>query len=155
MQQECKVDTDEALEANLVVIKSSRTKSELQDESSKSWNDTDAVDADIRPIYNKEPMVEVVVSLAQRLIADVIRYDGSPKRGDSREKKRMINKGKKIVQQLLEVLPSHSISSFSSPSLDLAFEELPPSLPRTALMPLAIQVMRSGSLALILLRLIL
>nr|GFA45885.1 hypothetical protein [Tanacetum cinerariifolium] len=58
MQQECKVDTDEALEANLVVIKSSRTKSELQDESSKSWNDTDAVDADIRPIYNKEPMVE-------------------------------------------------------------------------------------------------
>ncbi|GJZ43726.1 hypothetical protein Tco_0590981 [Tanacetum coccineum] len=34
-------------------------KSEVQDDSSRSGNDTDADDADIRPIYDEEPMTEV------------------------------------------------------------------------------------------------
>ncbi|GKB69585.1 hypothetical protein Tco_0930997, partial [Tanacetum coccineum] len=33
--------------------------STLQDDSNRSWNDTDADDADIRPIYDEEPMVDV------------------------------------------------------------------------------------------------
>ncbi|GJU25280.1 hypothetical protein Tco_1163901 [Tanacetum coccineum] len=37
----------------------SGTKSEVQDDSSRSGNDTDADDVEIRPIYDKEPMVEV------------------------------------------------------------------------------------------------
>ncbi|GJV54554.1 hypothetical protein Tco_1455559 [Tanacetum coccineum] len=49
---------ERTLDADLVVTKSSRTKSEVQDESSKSGNDTDADDADIRPIYDEEPMAE-------------------------------------------------------------------------------------------------
>ncbi|GJT56166.1 hypothetical protein Tco_0991220 [Tanacetum coccineum] len=35
-----------------------RTELEVHDDSSRSRNDTDADDADIRPIYNEEPMAE-------------------------------------------------------------------------------------------------
>ncbi|GJU17182.1 hypothetical protein Tco_1145148 [Tanacetum coccineum] len=45
--------------ADLVVTESSRTESEVQDISSRSGNDTDNDDAEIRPIYNEEPMVGV------------------------------------------------------------------------------------------------
>ncbi|GJU09807.1 hypothetical protein Tco_1132203 [Tanacetum coccineum] len=38
--------------------KSSGIESEVQDDSSRSGNDTDADDADIRPIYDEEPMAE-------------------------------------------------------------------------------------------------
>ncbi|GJU29770.1 hypothetical protein Tco_1173359 [Tanacetum coccineum] len=57
--QESKVDMGKALDADLVVIESSRTESEVQDTSSRSGNDTNADDADIRPIYDEEPMAEV------------------------------------------------------------------------------------------------
>ncbi|GKB87069.1 hypothetical protein Tco_0959341 [Tanacetum coccineum] len=53
-----KIDTGKALDADLVVTKSSGTDSKMQDESSWSENDTDADDADIRPIYDEEPMAE-------------------------------------------------------------------------------------------------
>ncbi|GJZ04677.1 hypothetical protein Tco_0537952, partial [Tanacetum coccineum] len=56
--QDSKVDTRKALDADLVVIESNRTESEVQDESSRSGNDTDTDDADIRPIYDEEPMDE-------------------------------------------------------------------------------------------------
>ncbi|GJT17148.1 hypothetical protein Tco_0875854 [Tanacetum coccineum] len=45
--------------ADLVVTESSGTKSEVQDDISMLGNDTDADDADIRPIYDEEPMAEV------------------------------------------------------------------------------------------------
>ncbi|GKA73913.1 hypothetical protein Tco_0780215 [Tanacetum coccineum] len=54
--QESKVDMGKALDADLVVTESSRTESEVKDTSSKSGNDTNADDADIRPIYDEEPM---------------------------------------------------------------------------------------------------
>ncbi|GJT48092.1 hypothetical protein Tco_0974249 [Tanacetum coccineum] len=47
------------LDNGLVVMESNGTESEVQDDSSRSRNDTDADDANIRPIYDKEPMVEV------------------------------------------------------------------------------------------------
>ncbi|GJZ18825.1 hypothetical protein Tco_0555415 [Tanacetum coccineum] len=34
---------------------------EVQDDSSRSGNDTDADDADIRPIYDEEPMAEMLL----------------------------------------------------------------------------------------------
>ncbi|GJT45897.1 hypothetical protein Tco_0954612 [Tanacetum coccineum] len=49
----------EELDVGLVVTESSETESEVQDESSKSGNDTYADDAHIRPIYDKEPMAKV------------------------------------------------------------------------------------------------
>ncbi|GKD04058.1 hypothetical protein Tco_1179032 [Tanacetum coccineum] len=53
------VDTSKALDASLVDTESSRTKSKEQDTSSRSGNDAHADDADIRPIYDEEPMAEV------------------------------------------------------------------------------------------------
>ncbi|GJZ85006.1 hypothetical protein Tco_0650345, partial [Tanacetum coccineum] len=53
------VDTSKALDASLVDIESSRTKSGEQDTSSRSGNDAHDDDADIRPIYDEEPMDEV------------------------------------------------------------------------------------------------
>ncbi|GJZ91875.1 hypothetical protein Tco_0663940 [Tanacetum coccineum] len=59
MTIEEKVDTSKALDASLVDTESSRTESKEQDTSSRSGNDAHADDADIRPIYDEEPMAEV------------------------------------------------------------------------------------------------
>ncbi|GKC93812.1 hypothetical protein Tco_1159254 [Tanacetum coccineum] len=56
---EGKVDTSKALDASLVDTESSGTESKEQDTSSRSGNDAHADDADIRPIYDEEPMAEV------------------------------------------------------------------------------------------------
>ncbi|GKD58715.1 hypothetical protein Tco_1296224 [Tanacetum coccineum] len=55
---ERKVDTCKALDDSLVNIKSSGTESGEQDTSSRSGNDAHADDADIRPIYDEEPMAK-------------------------------------------------------------------------------------------------
>ncbi|GJU51635.1 hypothetical protein Tco_1221190 [Tanacetum coccineum] len=57
--QEIKIDMGKAVDANLVVTECSGIKSEVQDDSSRSGNDTDADDTYIRPIYDEEPMAEV------------------------------------------------------------------------------------------------
>ncbi|GKE66938.1 hypothetical protein Tco_1521099, partial [Tanacetum coccineum] len=51
--QESKIEMGKAVDADLVVIESNGTESKVQDDSSRSWNDTDANDADIRPIYDE------------------------------------------------------------------------------------------------------
>ncbi|GJT07671.1 hypothetical protein Tco_0842133 [Tanacetum coccineum] len=56
---EDKVDSSKALDASLVDTKSSGTTLKEQDTSSRSGNDAHADDADIRPIYDEEPMAEV------------------------------------------------------------------------------------------------
>ncbi|GJZ36080.1 hypothetical protein Tco_0581897 [Tanacetum coccineum] len=67
--QESKIDTGKALDANLVDTESIRTDSTVQDDSSRSGNDTDADDADIRPIYDKEPMAEVQLTAECNIFA--------------------------------------------------------------------------------------
>ncbi|GJR71229.1 hypothetical protein Tco_0083594 [Tanacetum coccineum] len=59
-----KVDTSKALDASLVDTKSSGTESVEQNTSSGSGNDAHADAANIKPIYDEEPMAEV------QLIAD-------------------------------------------------------------------------------------
>nr|GEV56030.1 hypothetical protein [Tanacetum cinerariifolium] len=54
-----KVDKSKALDVSSVDTKSSRTKSKNQDTSGRSGNDAHDNDADIRPIYDEEPMAEV------------------------------------------------------------------------------------------------
>ncbi|GJV33187.1 hypothetical protein Tco_1393587 [Tanacetum coccineum] len=56
---EGKVDTGKAVDASLVNTESIGTESKEHDTSSRSGNDAHADDADIRPIYDEEPMVEV------------------------------------------------------------------------------------------------
>ncbi|GJW24631.1 hypothetical protein Tco_0038442 [Tanacetum coccineum] len=57
--QKSKIDTGKVVYADLVVTESSGAESEVQDDTSRLGNDTDADDADIRPIYDEEPMAEV------------------------------------------------------------------------------------------------
>nr|GFA79330.1 hypothetical protein [Tanacetum cinerariifolium] len=57
--QESKIDMGEAVNDDLVVTESSGTESEVQDDNGRSGNDTDADNADIRPIYDEEPMTTV------------------------------------------------------------------------------------------------
>ncbi|GJY61382.1 hypothetical protein Tco_0462039 [Tanacetum coccineum] len=58
-----KVDTSNALDASLVDTKSSGTESGEQDTSSRSGNDAHADDADIKPVYDEEPMAEVQLTV--------------------------------------------------------------------------------------------
>ncbi|GKA50687.1 hypothetical protein Tco_0743760 [Tanacetum coccineum] len=67
--QESKIDTGKALDNGLVVMESNGTESEVQDDSSRSRNDTDADDADIRPIYDEEPMAEVQLTVECNIFA--------------------------------------------------------------------------------------
>ncbi|GJY88087.1 retrovirus-related pol polyprotein from transposon TNT 1-94 [Tanacetum coccineum] len=60
--QESKIDMGKAMDDDLVITKSSGTKSEVQDERSRLGNDTDTDDADIRPVYDEEPMAECSTS---------------------------------------------------------------------------------------------
>ncbi|GJU98015.1 hypothetical protein Tco_1327286 [Tanacetum coccineum] len=57
--QKSKHDTGKAVDDDLVVIESRGTESEVQDDNSRSGNDTDADDGDIRPIYDEETTTEV------------------------------------------------------------------------------------------------
>ncbi|GJX73575.1 hypothetical protein Tco_0312170 [Tanacetum coccineum] len=67
--QESKIDTGKAVDADLVITESSGTKSEVQDNKSRSGNDTDADDADIRPIYDEELMAEVQLTTECNIFA--------------------------------------------------------------------------------------
>ncbi|GJT42899.1 hypothetical protein Tco_0951614 [Tanacetum coccineum] len=57
--QESKIDMGKALDADLVVTDSSGAELEVLDESSRLGNDTNTDDADIRPMYDEEPMAEI------------------------------------------------------------------------------------------------
>ncbi|GJS74331.1 hypothetical protein Tco_0707172 [Tanacetum coccineum] len=59
-KQESKVDLGKELDVGLVVMESNGTELEVQDDSSRSGNDTNGDDVDIRPIYDEEPMAEKV-----------------------------------------------------------------------------------------------
>nr|GEV65030.1 hypothetical protein [Tanacetum cinerariifolium]GEV70049.1 hypothetical protein [Tanacetum cinerariifolium] len=67
--QKSKIDTGKAVDAGLVVTESSGTESEVQDNSSMSGNDTDADNADIRLIYDEEPMAEVQLTAECNIFA--------------------------------------------------------------------------------------
>ncbi|GKB41865.1 hypothetical protein Tco_0886807, partial [Tanacetum coccineum] len=64
--QKSKIDTGNALDADLVDTESIRTASTVQDDSNRSGNDTDA---DIRPIYDEEPMAEVQLTVGCNIFA--------------------------------------------------------------------------------------
>ncbi|GJW37095.1 hypothetical protein Tco_0060015 [Tanacetum coccineum] len=68
--QEGKVDTCKALDAGLVITERSGTESGKQDTSSRSQNDTNAVNADIRSVYDKEPMAEVQLTTKHNVLAN-------------------------------------------------------------------------------------
>ncbi|GJV52132.1 hypothetical protein Tco_1447873, partial [Tanacetum coccineum] len=77
--QESKIDTDKALDADLVDTESIRTDSTVQDDSNRSGNDTDADDADIRPIYDEELMAEVQLTAECNIFAIGQQHTEQPK----------------------------------------------------------------------------
>nr|GEU53948.1 hypothetical protein [Tanacetum cinerariifolium] len=54
-----KVYTSKALDASLVNTESDGTESRKHDTSSSSGNDVDTCDADIKPVYDEEPMAKI------------------------------------------------------------------------------------------------
>nr|GEX99767.1 hypothetical protein [Tanacetum cinerariifolium] len=73
-----KANTSKALDASLVDTESSGTESKEQDTSSRSENDAHADDADIRPIYDEEPMVEVQTTAEINVFAIGQQYTEQP-----------------------------------------------------------------------------
>ncbi|GKE42767.1 hypothetical protein Tco_1470051 [Tanacetum coccineum] len=67
--QKSKIDIGKALDANLVDTKSIKTDSTVQDDCSRSGNDTNTDDADVRPIYDEEPMAEVQLTAKCNIFA--------------------------------------------------------------------------------------
>ncbi|GJW94057.1 hypothetical protein Tco_0173729 [Tanacetum coccineum] len=68
--KEGKVESSKALDASLVVTECSETKSDKQDTSSKSRNDTDIEDADIRPVNDQVPFVEVQLTAPHSVLTN-------------------------------------------------------------------------------------
>ncbi|GJV57018.1 hypothetical protein Tco_1458023 [Tanacetum coccineum] len=102
--QESKIDTGKAVDDDLVVTKSSGTKSKVQDESSRSGNDTDTDDAHIRPIYDEEPMAEVQLTAECNIFAIGQQHTKQPE---------IINEGR--VDQYTEQCQVKSLMLDSSP----------------------------------------
>nr|GFA69909.1 hypothetical protein [Tanacetum cinerariifolium] len=65
-----KVDTSKALDASSVDTQKSKTESKEHDTSSRSGNDAHDDDADIKPIYDEEPMAEEFLSDVQAMTSD-------------------------------------------------------------------------------------
>ncbi|GJQ93658.1 hypothetical protein Tco_0004797 [Tanacetum coccineum] len=85
MTTEEKVDTSKALDACLVNTESSGTESKEQDTSSTSGNDAHADDADIRPIYDEEPMAEVQLIADHNVLATGQQHTEQPEFNNERE----------------------------------------------------------------------
>ncbi|GJR51178.1 hypothetical protein Tco_1401699 [Tanacetum coccineum] len=75
---EGKVYMSITLDASLVDTESSGTESKEQDTSSKSGNDAHADNADIRPIYDEEPMAEVHTTAKINVFATGQRHTEQP-----------------------------------------------------------------------------
>ncbi|GJS79390.1 hypothetical protein Tco_0729271 [Tanacetum coccineum] len=75
--QKSMIDTGKAVDNGLVVMESNGIESIVQDDSNRSENDTDTDDADIRPIYDEEPMAKVgLTSILNNIKLKVL--DSSP-----------------------------------------------------------------------------
>ncbi|GJV44365.1 hypothetical protein Tco_1428901 [Tanacetum coccineum] len=82
---EDKVDSSKALDASLVDTESSGTALKEQDTSSRSGNDAHADDADIRPIYDEEPMAEVQTTAEINVFAIGQQHTEQPEFNDEGE----------------------------------------------------------------------
>ncbi|GKD51518.1 hypothetical protein Tco_1280494 [Tanacetum coccineum] len=80
-----KVDTSKVLDASLVNTESSRIESGKQDTSSSSGNDVDADDADIKPVYDEEPMDEVQLTAEINVFATGQQHTEQPEFNNERE----------------------------------------------------------------------
>ncbi|GJR82129.1 hypothetical protein Tco_0152914 [Tanacetum coccineum] len=115
--QESKINTGKAIDDDLVVTKSSGTESEVQDDNSRSGNDTYADDADIKPIYDEEPMTEVQLTAECNIFAIGQQHTKQPKivnegRVDQYPKKRQVK------SPMLDSSPDNQTAEYLKKSLE-------------------------------------
>nr|GEW42290.1 UBN2 domain-containing protein [Tanacetum cinerariifolium] len=91
-------DTSKALDASLVDIESSGTKSKEHDTSSRSGNNAHADDADIRPIYDEEPMAEVQMTAKINVFDTRQKHTEQPKFNNKGEVDQNANEWKPMLQ---------------------------------------------------------
>ncbi|GJZ25949.1 hypothetical protein Tco_0570202 [Tanacetum coccineum] len=91
--------------------------SEVQDDSSRSGNDTDTDDADIRPIYDEEPMAEVQLTTECNIFAIGQQHTKQPE---------IINEGRvdqyieqcQVKSHMLDSSPDNQTTEYSKQSLE-------------------------------------
>ncbi|GJR62238.1 hypothetical protein Tco_1504400 [Tanacetum coccineum] len=115
--QESKIDIGKALDADLVDTESIRTNSTVQDDSNRSGNDTDTDDADIRPIYDEEPMAEVQLTAECNIFAIRQQHTEQPKiivegRGDQ------YPETCQVKSPMLDSSPDNQTTEYSKQSLE-------------------------------------
>ncbi|GJZ82053.1 hypothetical protein Tco_0647047 [Tanacetum coccineum] len=116
-KQESNVDTGKALDVDLVVKKSSVTKSGKQDTSIRSGNNADADNVDIRPIYDEESMAEVQLTTKCNVFAIGQQHTEQPE---------LINEGRvdqdavqcQFKSHLLDPSPKNQITKLPDQSLE-------------------------------------
>nr|GEW00082.1 hypothetical protein [Tanacetum cinerariifolium] len=115
--QESKIDIGKAVDDDLVVTKSSRTESEVQDNNNRSGDDTDANDANIRPIYDEEPIAEVQLTAKCNIFAIGQQHTKQPE---------IINEGRvdqypeqrQVKSPMLDSSPDNQTTDYSKQSLE-------------------------------------
>ncbi|GKE72211.1 hypothetical protein Tco_1534252, partial [Tanacetum coccineum] len=115
--QKSKIDTGKALDADLVDTGSIRTDSTVQDDNNRSGNDTDDDDADIRPIYDEEPMAEVQLTAECNIFAIRQQHTKQPE---------IINEGRvyqypekcQVKSPMLDSSPDNQTTEYSKQSLE-------------------------------------
>ncbi|GKA17294.1 hypothetical protein Tco_0697131 [Tanacetum coccineum] len=127
------VDTSTALDASLVDTESSGTKSKEQDTSSRSGNDAHVDDADIKPVYDEEPMAEVQLTAECNVFATRQQHYEQPKYNNEGEvdqnaeqchetcpllAKLTNNQTTKLSNQSLEWVPTGKIFTSSTTKFD-------------------------------------
>ncbi|GJW74653.1 hypothetical protein Tco_0134023 [Tanacetum coccineum] len=97
--QESKIHTGKAVDNGLVVMERNGTESEVQDDSSRSGNDTDADDADIRPIYDEESMAEVGLTSILKHVKLKPMLDSSPDNQTTNYSKQSLESGNILLKK--------------------------------------------------------
>ncbi|GJY47941.1 hypothetical protein Tco_0437897 [Tanacetum coccineum] len=112
-----RLDEGKAVDNGLVIMESNKTESEVQDDSSRSGNDTDVDDADIRPIYDEEPMDEVQLTAECNIFAIGQQHT---------EQHEIINKGRvdkylekcQVKSPMLDSSPDNQTTKYSKQSIE-------------------------------------
>ncbi|GKE07206.1 hypothetical protein Tco_1399224 [Tanacetum coccineum] len=115
--QESKIDPSKVMDNGLVVTERNGTETEVQDDISRSGNDTDADDTDIRPIYDQEPMVEVQLTAECNIFAIGQQHTEQPE---------IINEGRvdqypeqcQVKSPMINLSPDNQTTEYSKQSLE-------------------------------------
>nr|GEY88754.1 hypothetical protein [Tanacetum cinerariifolium] len=109
--------TRKAVDDDLVVTESSGIESEVQDDNSRLGNDTDADDADIRPIYDEDLMAEIQLTAECNIFAIGKQHTEQPE---------IINEGRvhqypeqrQVKSHMLDSSPDNQTNHYSKQSLE-------------------------------------